>query len=59
MKSSIVKNTIVDEANSITYQVSANRVLTDGEIYSAIRIALLLRGGKRIRGETVEITWNK
>lgn len=59
MKNSIVKNTVVDEANSITYQVSANRVLSDGEIYSAIRIALLLRGGKRIRGETVEITWNK
>ncbi|MBA4147900.1 MAG: hypothetical protein H0X66_07265 [Verrucomicrobia bacterium] len=60
MKNSTVKNTVVDEANSITYQVNANRILTDGEVYSAIRIALLLRGGKRrTKGETIEITWNK
>jgi hypothetical protein len=56
MKSAPVKNTIVDEANQVTYVVTAPRMLTDGEIYSAIRVALLMRRGKRLtKGETLEI----
>jgi hypothetical protein len=52
-----VKNTITDEANQITYVITANRTLTDGEAYSAIRVALLRRGGKRVeKGGTLEIT---
>ena len=57
-----VKNIIIDEANEVTYVVEAARVLTDGEVFSAIRLALLLRGGKRPgKGETLEIAtsrWN-
>jgi hypothetical protein len=36
-----IDNVIVDEANAVTYVVTARRRLTDGEIYSAIRVALL------------------
>lgn len=51
-----VQNIIVDEANEVTYVVTANRNLTDGEVYSAIRIALLKRPGKHLlRGETLNI----
>jgi hypothetical protein len=51
-----VDNVVVDEANAVTYVVTARRRLTDGEIYSAIRIALLKRAGKRLqRGETLKI----
>jgi hypothetical protein len=60
MKSSPVKNTIVDEANGITYVVTAERTLTDGEVYHAIRVAILLRGRKLpAKGETLEIAWRK
>jgi hypothetical protein len=56
MKPQKVRNTVVDEANQITYIVTADRLLTDGELYSAIRVALLMRGRKRVgRGETLEI----
>jgi len=56
MKSEMIKNTIVDEANQVTYVVLAPKVLTDGEVYSAIRVALLMRRGKRLgKGETLEI----
>lgn len=56
MKPERIKNTVVDEANQVTYVVTANRVLTDGELYSAIRVALLLQGRKRVgRGETLVI----
>jgi hypothetical protein len=51
-----IENVVVDEANQWTYVVTAGRQLTDGEIYSAIRVALLRRGGKRLeRGETLKI----
>ena len=51
-----IDNVIVDEANAVTYIVSARRQLTDGEIYSAIRVALLKRARKRLqRGETLKI----
>ena len=56
MKLPPVKNTVVDEVHELTYVVTAPRVLTDGEMYSAIRIALLKRQGKRPeKGETLEI----
>ena len=56
MKSPNTKNTIVDEAHGLTYVVMAHRTLTDGEVYSAIRVALLKRDGKRpARGETLVI----
>ena len=55
-ESPIIDNVIVDEANAVTYIVSARRQLTDGEIYSAIRVALLKRARKRLqRGETLKI----
>ena len=51
-----IQNVIVDEANEVTYVVTARRRLTDGEIYSAIRVALLKRAGKRLqKGETLKI----
>lgn len=51
-----VENVIFDERSQVTYVVCARRQLTDGEIYSAIRVALLARGGKRPeRGETLKI----
>ena len=57
MKSSSVENTVVDEARQLTYVVRAPRLLTDGEMFSAIRIALLKRGGIHpARGETLVIT---
>ena len=55
-KSPDIDNVIVDEANAVTYVVTARRRLTDGEIYSAIRVALLKHAGKRLqRGETLKI----
>jgi hypothetical protein len=61
MKSpTVVKNTILDEANGVTYQVLADRILSDGEVYSAIRRAILSRGRKiPAKGETLEITWTR
>ena len=54
------KNTVVDEVNGVTYVVTAKRMLTDGEIYSAIRLALLARGRKLpAKGETLEINWRE
>ncbi len=56
MKLQSVENVIVDEANNITYVVTSHRYLTDGEVYSAIRMALLKRAGKRpAKGETLKI----
>lgn len=55
-KSPPVENTVVDEARQCTYVVMASRVLTDGELFSAIRIEVLKRGGKLPdRGETLVI----
>jgi hypothetical protein len=45
-KNSQVENVVVDEAHQRTYVVLARRVLTDGELFSAIRVALLRRGDK-------------
>jgi len=57
MKSPEIENIVVDEAKNLTYVVMAHRRLTDGEIYSAIRVELLKRGGKLpARGERLVIT---
>jgi len=56
MKSQTVKNTVFDEIHDRTYIVMAQRVLTDGEMYSAIRVELLRRKGKfPDKGETLVI----
>ncbi|MDA1277556.1 MAG: hypothetical protein O2960_26440 [Verrucomicrobia bacterium] len=56
MKTKNVENTVVDEVHEITYVVMGRKVMTDGEIYSAIRVELLRRGGKRPgKGETLVI----
>jgi hypothetical protein len=58
MKNSTIKNTVVDEANEITYVVTADRILTDGEIYLAVRTAL--RGRKLPdKGETLQLAWRR
>lgn len=57
MKPATVENIVVDEANDWTYVVMANRVLTDGEMYSAIRVELLKRGRNSMaKGEKLVIT---
>jgi hypothetical protein len=57
MKQHSVENTVTDEARQCTYVVLAPRLLTDGEIYSAIRVEMLRRGGKYpAKGETLVIT---
>ncbi len=51
-----IKNTVFDEVHDLTYVVMAPRVLTDGEMFSAIRLEIMKRGGKRPeKGETLEI----
>jgi hypothetical protein len=56
-KSPSVENTVIDEARQCTYVVMACRALTDGELYSAIRVEVLRRKGKLPgRGETLVIT---
>ena len=56
MKTPSIENVIVDEAGQRTYVVMAPRVLTDGELYSAIRVDHLKRGTRVARGERVVIT---
>lgn len=56
MKAQTVKNTVRDELHDCTFVVMATRVLTDGEMYSAIRVELLRRRGKfPAKGETLVI----
>jgi len=51
-----IENIVVDEANHRTYVVLASKVLSDGEIYRAIRRELLRRGGLAPAfGETLTI----
>ncbi len=51
-----IENIVVDEANNRTYIVLASKVLSDGEIYGAIRRELLKRGGiPPAFGETLTI----
>ncbi|MBI3853125.1 MAG: hypothetical protein HY298_22980 [Verrucomicrobia bacterium] len=57
MKSPSIENIVIDEVHERTYVVMAHRILTDGEMFSAIRVALLKRGGKRLeRGEKLILT---
>ena len=56
MKAPNIVNTIVDEANRRTYVILAPRVLTDGEIYKAIRQEILRRGSPLADGETITLT---
>ena len=52
-----IENKVVDEANERTYVILAPRVLSDGEIYKAIRQELLRRGGRAPgRGETLTLS---
>lgn len=56
MKTQNIENVIVDEVHHRTFTVMASRVLTDGELYWAIRQALLKRGSKvPIQGEHLVI----
>ena len=58
MPASNIENTVVDEANHRTYIVLASRVLSDGEIYKAIRQEILKRGGAPpAEDETLTITF--
>jgi hypothetical protein len=56
MKSESVENIVVDEAHDRTYVVMADRILTDGELYRAIRIELLRRGSPVARGERLIVS---
>ena len=55
MNSFPVENILVDEAHQRTYVVMAHRTLTDGELYSAIRVELLKRGRPVLDGERLVI----
>lgn len=51
-----IENIVVDEVHHRTYVVLASKVLSDGEIYRAIRRELLRRGGVPLGpGETITI----
>ena len=55
-----IKNTVYDEANQVTYEVMAPRTLTDGELFRAIRGAILRSGGRRpAKGDTLVIQYQE
>ena len=56
MNSESVENIVVDEVHGRTYVVMADRTLTDGELYRAIRIEILRRGNPPARGERLVIS---
>jgi hypothetical protein len=56
MKAPSIENVIVDEVHQRTYVVMARRILTDGEVYKAIRVELLRRGESLAKGERLVIT---
>ena len=56
MKTPNIENVVVDEASHRTYVVMASKVLTDGELYSAIRVDRLKHGRRKSDGERVIIT---
>jgi hypothetical protein len=51
-----IENIVVDEVHELTYVVMAHKVLNDGELYSAIRVARLKRGSFPAKGERLVIT---
>lgn len=55
MKSPQIENIVVDEIRDLTYVVMAQRTLTDGEVYKAIRVELLKRATPFTKGERVII----
>ena len=55
MKAPNIENTVVDEVNRRTYVILAPRVLTDGELYRAIRQEILRRGSPLADGETLTL----
>lgn len=58
MKTPKIENVVVDDFHERTYVVMAHRVLTDGELYSAIRVEILKRKGALTKGERLVITTN-
>jgi hypothetical protein len=56
MKSKTIENIVVDEVHDRTYVVIANRILTDGELYRAIRVELIKRANPLEKGERLVIT---
>src|SRR6266850_6227231 len=59
MKSQTIENIVVDEVHARTYVVMADRVLTDGELYKAIRQEILKRGSPLAKGERLVISLAK
>jgi hypothetical protein len=56
MKTPQIENIVIDEAHERTYVVMSRKNLTEGELYSAIRVALLKRGGRHLeKGERLVI----
>jgi hypothetical protein len=51
MKRKNIENIVVDEAHARTYVVMADRILTDGELYKAIRQELRKRVEPLAKGE--------
>lgn len=51
MKQKNIENVVVDEVYGRTYVVMADRILTDGELYKAIRKELLKRTEPLGKGE--------
>jgi hypothetical protein len=56
MKPKCIENTVVDEVHDRTYVVMADRILTDGELYKAIRQELLKSAAPLAKGERLVIT---
>jgi hypothetical protein len=56
MKLEPVENIVVDEVHDRTFVVMADRTLTDGELYRAIRLEILRRGKPPARGERLVIS---
>ena len=56
MKNPKIENIVTDEIHQMTFVVMAHRILTDGELYSAIRVEILKRKGVLIKGERLVIT---
>ena len=58
-KSPNIEHIVTDEVNERTYVVMGHRMLTEGEIYLAIRLELRRRGSLPPRGERLVITSSK
>ena len=56
MKAPKIENIVTDEIREMTFVVMAHRTLTDGELYSAIRVEILKRKGVLTKGERLVIT---